>query len=297
MAVVSSSSVPPTRRDVLRTAAAVGALGLAARDALAGGEAPAVPRAPAAFVGHGSPLSTLDPARGGEWRRWASSFPTPRAILVVSAHFERAPATLGATTPVPPIHDFRGFPRALYALRYSPPGAPHLASRVEGLLSPAFPVRRDPARGLDHGAWCPLRWLAPRADVPTLSLSLPTQDPAGLFRLGRALAPLRDEGVLVLGSGNLVHNLRALGAEGSPVPAWASEFDAWCAGALARRDVDALLDWRRRAPAPARAHPTAEHLTPLFVVLGAGAEERGAVRFPVTGFEAGSVSRRCVQIG
>jgi 4,5-DOPA dioxygenase extradiol len=285
----------PSRRDVLAAAGALGALAATGRTATS--DEARISRAPAAFVGHGSPLATLDAGKGGEWTRWASSFPKPRAILVVSAHFERAPVTIGATTTVPLVYDFGGFPRAMYDLRYPAPSAPALADRVERLLSPAFPVRRDPRRGLDHGAWCPLRWLAPKADVPVLSVSLPTQDGASLVRMGRALAPLRDEGVLVLGSGNLVHNLRMLGRDGSTVPAWASEFDSWCEAVLARRDVDALVDWRRKAPAAATAHPTAEHLVPLMVVLGAGLEPRDAVRFPITGFEAGSISRRCVQVG
>jgi 4,5-DOPA dioxygenase extradiol len=137
----------------------------------------------------------------------------------------------------------------------------------------------------------------PGAEVPVLALSLPTQDPARLVALGRALAPLRDEGVLVLGSGNVVHNLRALSREGTAPPSWAKEFDEWAAGALASRDVSALVDWRRRAPGAREAHPTAEHWTPVLVALGAGLDGGEPVRFPVAGFEAGSVSRRCVQVG
>src|SRR5439155_6561668 len=147
--------------------------------AVALGEAPgaAGSRMPSAFVGHGSPMLAVDPAKGADLSRWAASFPRPRAVLVVSAHWERAPATLGATEPRPLVYDFYGFPDELYARRYDAPGAPALARRVEGLLAPRGEVARAPGRGLDHGAWVPLTWMYPRADVPVLELSLPTQDP------------------------------------------------------------------------------------------------------------------------
>jgi 4,5-DOPA dioxygenase extradiol len=284
-----------SRRTVLAAATAGLAAGVVARPAST--DEPARPRRlPAAFVGHGSPMTALDAAKGGAWTRWAASWPKPKAVLVVSAHWERAPATIGATTTVPLIYDMVGFPEALYRVRYPAPGAPKLADRVQRILGAVGPVRRDEARGLDHGAWVPLRWLYPDADVPVLPLSLPSQDPRQLVTTGRRLAPLRDEGVLVLGSGNLVHNLGRLGRDGTPTPSWAKEFDEWCAGALARKDVDALVDWQRRAPAPRQAHPTAEHLNPVLVVAGAGFDDSAAVRFPITGFEGSSVSRRCVEV-
>jgi 4,5-DOPA dioxygenase extradiol len=260
----------------------------------AGGASTAVP---VAFVGHGSPMLAVDAAKGSELSRWTASFPRPRAVLVVSAHWERAPATIGATTPRPLVYDFSGFPDALYRIRYDAPGAPDLADRVEGLLRPLGDVRRAPARGLDHGAWVPLRWMYPDADVPVLPLSLPTQDPVRLLALGRALAPLSREGVLVLGSGNVVHNLGRLARDGAATPRWASDFDAWVEDVVSRRDLDALADYARRAPAPDLAHPTKEHFTPLILTVGAGVDAGGAVRYPVAGFEAGSISRRCVQIG
>jgi 4,5-DOPA dioxygenase extradiol len=241
-------------------------------------------------------MTVLDPRRGGEWSRWTASFDKPKGIVVVSAHWERAPATIGATRTLPLIYDFGGFPAEMYRVRYPAPGSRALGDRVERLVAPAGPVRRDETRGLDHGAWCPLVWLYREADVPVLPLSLPSRDPRSLLAIGRRLAPLRDEGVLVLGSGNLTHNLRATSRAEKP-PAWASEFDAWCADVLARRDVDALSDWTRKAPAARTAHPTVEHFTPVLVVLGAGLDSGDAVRFPITGFEGGSISRRCVQIG
>jgi 4,5-DOPA dioxygenase extradiol len=259
---------------------------------------PAKPRLPTAFVGHGSPETALDATKGGLWTQWSDRMPRPTAVLVVSAHWERAPITIGATESVPLIYDFSGFDRPLYEVRYAPPGAAALADRVEALLRPRNAVRRAPDRGLDHGAWVPLKWMYPRADVPVLPLSLPTQEPGALLRMGRELAPLREEGVLLLGSGNVVHNLGELDWAGnSPPPSWAAEFDAWAAEVLSRGDLDALAEYARKAPAARRAHPTREHFVPLLVVAGAGFERGGRATFPVTGFEAGSISRRCVQVG
>jgi len=254
-------------------------------------------RAPALFVGHGSPMAVLDPAAGGAWARWTAGFAKPRAILVVSAHFELAPVTIGATTPVPLIYDFHGFPDELYAVTYAPPGAPALADDVERRLRAIGEVSRDPERGLDHGSWAPLSWMYRAADVPVLTISMPTDRPERLIAIGRALAPLRDEGVAILGSGNVTHNLRLRGGDGTP--AWASEFDAWCTEALVKRDVDAFVTWRTKAPASKTAHPTTEHFNPLLVTLGAALDDEAAAppRFPVTGFEGGSFSRRCVQFG
>lgn len=252
-------------------------------------------RMPVAFVGHGSPMMAIDPAKGVDLHRWAQAMPRPKAILVVSAHWERAPATIGATEAIPLVYDFYGFPAEMYRIQYPAPGAPALADRVEALLAVAGGSRRDPSRGLDHGAWVPLLRMYPAADVPVLPLSLPTQDGPRLLALGRALAPLRDEGVLLLGSGNIVHNLRRLGHDSAATPAWASDFDAWIADVLARKDLDALADFRRRAPALSTAHPTLEHFTPVVWMAGA-TDGGGAVSFPVSGFEAATISRRCVQV-
>jgi len=289
---------PLSRRTLLGVAAAAAALSRVAEAAPA--PVPVLParRMPVAFVGHGSPMTALDPAKGGEWQRWAAGWGTPAAILVVSAHWEAAPATLGAVRTVPLIYDFSGFPRPLYAVTYAAPGAPALAERVKGLLQPAVgQVRHALARGLDHGAWVPLVWMSREAKVPVLQLSLPSQDGPALVRLGQALAPLRDENVLILASGNLTHNLgRVDGRRGAGTPAWASDHDAWLADVLQRRDLDALSDFRRRAPALEMNHPTLEHLTPLFVAAGAASKAWSASSFPLTGFEGGSLSRRCVEL-
>jgi 4,5-DOPA dioxygenase extradiol len=293
-----STSSGLTRRHLLGTAAAGLALARAG-DALASPTPPAPPRRmPVAFVSHGSPMTAIDPAKGGEWQRWGQGWGSPKAILVVSAHWEAAPITLGAVRTVPLIYDFSGFPRELYAVKYAPPGAPELAQRVKGLLQPVTgQVRHALARGLDHGAWVPLVWLQRAGTTPVLQLSLPTESGPDLVKIGRALAPLRDEGVLILASGNLTHNLRRIdGRPNAATPGWAQEHDTWMAEALARRDVDALADYQRRAPALAMNHPTLEHLTPLFVAVGAAADGWTSARFPLTGFEGGSLSRRCVEL-
>ncbi|MEM7306583.1 MAG: class III extradiol ring-cleavage dioxygenase [Planctomycetota bacterium] len=252
-------------------------------------------RAAVGFVSHGAPTLALDREKGRDLRAWAESMAPPRALLVVSAHWEEAPVALGAPEPTDLIYDFGGFDPRLFELEYRAPGAPWLAERVSSLLGGA-PTRAT--RGWDHGVWVPLLHMYPAADVPLLQLSLPSAwSPRRLFELGRSLRPLRDEGVLLLGSGGLVHNLGALDwSRAGPVPGWAADFEAWARDALRRHDVDALLDFERRAPALSRAHPTHEHLLPLLVALGAS-DGSDAVSFPVVGFEYGSLSRTAVQLG
>jgi len=253
-------------------------------------------RMPATFLAHGAPMILDMPDWVGELKAWADALPRPSSILMVSAHWEARPVTLGATTTVPLVYDFYGFPEKYYRQQYPAPGAPQLASRVKELLSPAQPVVDEPDRGLDHGAYVPLVAMYPKADVPVLQLSLPTMDPKTLFRLGQALAPLRDEGVLLVGSGFITHNLRTLSFNpGQPPPAWAAEFDAFVADALTRKDVDALLDYRAKGPGVQLSLPTHEHFVPLLVALGAGADESPS--FPITGFFGGSFTRRSVQFG
>jgi 4,5-DOPA dioxygenase extradiol len=250
-------------------------------------------RMPTIFLAHGSPMLLDDAAWVAELRAWAQALPRPTAVLMLSAHWEQRPVTLGAVETVPLVYDFYGFPQRYYDVKYAAPGAPALAERVRALLPGPVAASR---RGLDHGAYVPLVAMYPEADVPVLQVSLPTLEPKALFELGRALAPLRDEGVLIVGSGFLIHNLRR--ADFSPqaaTPSWAAEFDAWCADAIARRDVDALLDYRRRAPGVEIALPTHEHFVPVAAALGAAADE--PVRFPITGFLAGSLTRRSAQFG
>ncbi|HXY20946.1 MAG TPA: class III extradiol ring-cleavage dioxygenase, partial [Gemmatimonadales bacterium] len=167
------------------------------------------PRVPAIFLAHGSPFLLDDEAWVADLRRWAGSLPRPRAVLMLSAHWEQKPITLGATRPVPLVYDFYGFPEKYYRVQYPAPAAPDLARRLKELLGRTQPVIESD-RGLDHGAYVPLLAMYPSADVPVLQVSLPNLDPTTLFELGRALAPLRREGVLIVGSGFLTHNLRAM---------------------------------------------------------------------------------------
>lgn len=251
---------------------------------------------PAIFLAHGSPFLLDDELWTGELKSWADTMPRPRGILMVSAHWEERPVTLGATTTVPLVYDFYGFPEKYYQVQYPAPGAPWLAQRVRELLGKER-VGEDPGRGLDHGAYIPLKAMYPQADVPVLQISIPTQDPKALFSLGRALAPLREEGVLVAGSGFLIHNLRLFTFRPTAPPAWAHEFDHWAAGVFARKNADALLDYKSKAPAVGIALPTQEHFLPSIVTMGIASGKEEKVSFPITGFVGGPHTRRSVQFG
>ncbi|MFC6880001.1 MULTISPECIES: dioxygenase [Actinomadura] len=225
---------------------------------------------PALYLSHGAPPLADDAVWTDQLARWAAGLPRPEAILMVSAHWEQAPPTVGATRTVPLVYDFWGFPRHYYAVRYEAPGAPGLAADVRALLPG---VRQDEERGLDHGAYVPLVEMYPDADVPVLQMSMPTLEPERLFEVGRRLAPLRDQGVLIVGSGFTTHNLREMSpGPDAPAPAWSREFDDWTERAVAAGDIDALLDFRTKAPAARVAHPRTEHFAPLFVALGADAD-------------------------
>jgi 4,5-DOPA dioxygenase extradiol len=255
-------------------------------------------RVPAIFLAHGSPLLLDDAAWLEELRVWAEAMPRPTAVLMLSAHWLDEPLTIGATRQVPLVYDFYNFPERYYRVTYPAHGAPALARRVEELLGGSRAVRSAPDRGLDHGAYVPLIGMYPGADVPVLQVSFPTMDPAALIGLGRALAPLRREGVLIVGSGFLTHNLRAANFRtATATPAWASEFDAWAADVLSRKDVDGLVQYRRRAPGVDMALPTHEHFIPVLVATGAALEDPGPVTFPISGFTYGSFTRRSVQFG
>lgn len=258
------------------------------------------PLMPIAFVAHGSPLLALDAEKGAALTAWAQAMPRPRAILVISPHWQTRDPTLGATRALPLLHDYSGFPEALAQVRYAPPPAPALAGHLEQMAEAAaakVSIGRSPDRRLDHGVWVPMLHLYPRADVPTLQLSLPRREPEELFELGRFLAPLADQGVLLLCTGVLVHNLRSVDfGDTYPTPPWAREFDAWCEDVLRRMDFDALVQFRVRAPKLSMAHPTEEHFLPLLIAAGASSTRSRTVTFPITGFEYSSLSRRCVQM-
>ncbi len=233
-----------------------------------------IARHPAIFVSHGAPTLALEPGpTRGFLADLGAALPAPRAILVLSAHWESAVPAVSMAERPETIHDFYGFPRALYEMRYPAPGAPQLAQQVRELLGNAgLAADAAPDRGLDHGAWVPLMLMYPQADIPVTQLSIQTTlGPAHHLRLGEALRPLRDEGVLILASGSVTHNLREFGRHdyaASP-PEWVSAFNDWLVERLAAADREALLDYRVQAPHAARNHPSEEHLLPLFAALGA----------------------------
>jgi 4,5-DOPA dioxygenase extradiol len=258
---------------------------------------PSSDHVPSIFLAHGSPILLTDRPWMSELNLWASKLPRPKAILMLSAHWLDKPVTLGATTPVPLVYDFYGFPAEFYKTQYPSPGAPALAARVRALLGAGQTVD-EPARGLDHGAYVPLVAMYPDADVPVLQASLPSLAPTELLALGKALAPLRREGVLIVGSGFLTHNLRRMSFDpNAPTPQWAAEFDAWTGDVLARKDVDALMTYREKAPGVNESLPTHEHFVPVIVALGAALDDAPAVTFPITGWAYGSGTKRSVQFG
>jgi len=256
-------------------------------------------RAPAVFVSHGSPTVALERDEYTEALAALGRNSAPRAVAVVSAHWTtRGPVAVTASPRHRLIYDFGGFPAELYRLTYPAPGDPALADSIAARLGAAgIPAALEPVRGLDHGAWIPLRLAWPGAGIPVVQVSLPAVAPDELFRMGRALRPLRDEGVLLLGSGGLVHNLMLLNwnAKDAPAQAWAAEFDAWIADHLRSGDVATVLDYQDRAPHAARAAPTTEHIDPLFVVLGAAHESERP--FPIfEGFHYGSLGMRSIEL-
>jgi 4,5-DOPA dioxygenase extradiol len=296
----------PVRRRIVfaSAAAALSTLGngLARTAAAATGERAAPTRMPSVFIGHGSPMNAL---RDNAWTRmlgaWGQRIGRPRAILMVSAHW-LTPGVTAVSIVEPPrtIHDFEGFPQALYDVRYAAPGAPALAREV------AFQLRGRRARtssewGLDHGAWSVLRHLYPAADVPVFQLSIDYAQPgAQHVAIGRDLAAFRDLGVLVIGSGNLVHNLAATEPGVADAPrastAWAQAYDDAVDKAMAARDVRALGAWRALDASVATAVPTPDHYFPMLYVLGASRNDE-AVQVVHSGFQSGTVSMRSVQFG
>lgn len=250
-------------------------------------------RQPVLFLAHGSPALALDgEAWGPALQDLARSLPPPGAVLVVSAHWETegAPRITSASRPGV-VHDFGGFDEALYRLDYPCPGDPLLAGRMGRALTADLDGRRP----LDHGAWVPLRWMYPAAELPVLQLSLPRpRDPHALLRLGARLQAFRDEGVLVVGSGGLVHNLRRLDWDGGgPPEPWAAEFEAWVLEGLREADPQAFAGRLAQAPHLHAAVPTTEHFDPLWVCLGA-AGPGAAPRSVHAGWQLGSLSLRCL---
>jgi 4,5-DOPA dioxygenase extradiol len=208
---------------------------------------------------------------GDAWRNLGETLPRPRAVLVVSAHWEASRPTVSTVLQPQTIHDFSGFPPALYRIRYPAPGAAEVARRVHGILAQAgIEAAIDGERGLDHGAWVPLSYMYPKADVPVTQLSVQTSlGPKHHLALGRAIAAIADEGVLIVGSGHMTHNLREWMQGSSTTAAYVEEFREWVFTRLRDHDFEALAGYRSLAPHAQRAHPTEEHFLPLFVALGA----------------------------
>ena len=254
---------------------------------------------PAIFFGHGNPMNALaENAYTAGWRSLGVETPRPRAILSISAHWF-VPGT-GATVSTAPrtIHDFGGFPRELYQVQYPAPGDPDLARRVQTLLQP-LPVQLDNSWGLDHGTWSVLRHVYPRADIPVVQLSIDEGKPAAFhFDVGRKLAPLREEGILIVGSGNLVHNLHAYAwGRHAPDPYdWAIHFEDRARGLMLAGDTKPLVDYETLGREAMLSIPTPDHYLPLLYVLGAR-QSGDAITFPVEGVDGGSISMLSVQVG
>lgn len=250
---------------------------------------------PTLFISHGSPmLAILDSPARRFLLELGKTLPRPKAIVVISAHWESmgAPAASFAAEPET-IHDFGGFPAALGQIQYPAKGAPEVAAQATRLLEQAgLPIKQSPNRGLDHGAWVPLSLMYPQADIPTTQISLVRgATPADHYRIGQALAPLRDQGVLIIGSGSMTHNLQEFWGKpiDASVPAWVSDFDDWMTAQLHDNQHDALCDYRRQAPFAMRNHPTEEHLLPLFVAMGAAGADAQAQRMHAS-YEYGALA-------
>lgn len=256
-------------------------------------------RMPALFVSHGAPDILL---QGGKtlalWDELGQTLPAPKAILVISAHWTTSSPLVSSAAHPRTIHDFGGFPRALYQMQYPAPGSLELALRVEDLLSKAgIPIQRDPSYGLDHGAWVPLRHLYPDAKVPVAQLSLqPGRGTQWHFELGRALAPLREENILILASGAITHNFAWLSPLSQGIYPPAGQFTEWVGEKLAQKDWDAMLNYRDVSQYGAEAHPTDEHFLPLFVALGAMQTDEEITRFTPE-FTYGALAMDAYQIG
>jgi 4,5-DOPA dioxygenase extradiol len=248
------------------------------------------PKMPALYIGHGAPPLVDDEIWSNQLAELSAGLPMPKAILIVSAHWESAPLTLGATDfATPLVYDFGGFDPKYYQLQYQTPDAKALADLVKSVLPDTQSVANQPNRGLDHGAFIPLLVMYPDAQIPVLQMSIPTHDPIALFELGRRLSPLRDHGVLIVGSGFLTHGLPFLKdfrIDAQP-PTWSVEFDRWAQEAIARNDLDTLMNFREIAPGMPYVHPTVEHLSPIFVTLGAATDHNVSPDVVIDGYWMG----------
>lgn len=250
-------------------------------------------RMPALYIGHGAPMLLDDPVWTSQLRGVAANLPKPKAILIVSAHWESEPVTLSspeAATPL--VYDFGGFAPKFYQMTYETPDASELTSMVAKLMPDTEPVYQS-NRGLDHGAWVPLKVMYPDADIPVLQMSMPTNDPIKLMQLGKRLQTLRDQGVLVIGSGFMTHGLPFLRdwRIEADAPGWSSDFDLWAKEALEKGDIDSLTNFKELAPGMPYAHPTVEHFIPLFITLGMATETEAAPDTLIDGYFMGLAKR------
>ena len=252
---------------------------------------------PALYIGHGAPMLLDDELWTSQLREISKNIAKPKAILIVSAHWESEPVTLSnprAHTPL--VYDFSGFDRRFYEMTYNSPDATELSDLVASVMPDTEPVHLSD-RGLDHGAWVPLKVMYPEADIPVVQMSMPTSDSGKLLALGKRLQLLRDQGVLIIGSGFMTHGLQYIRnwSADAVAPAWSSDFDMWAAEALDNGDVDALSNFRELAPGMPYAHPTVEHFTPLFITLGAATHNDAPPQTLIDGYFLG-LSKRSILV-
>ena len=253
---------------------------------------------PALYLSHGAPPLLDDELWKSQLVDWAGQIQKPKGILVISAHWENAPVAISSTTAnTPLIYDFGGFAPRFYNEKYATPDAAWLGSLVASVMPDHEPLHQSANRGLDHGAWVPIKIMYPDADIPVIQLSLPTHDPVKLIDLGRRLKPLRDHGILIVGSGFMTHGLPFLREFriDAAAPGWSTEFDIWAKEALDRGDIESLINYKTLAPGMPYAHPTVEHFTPLFVTLGAATEVESAVAEKIDGYWMG-LSKRSFEV-
>jgi len=252
---------------------------------------------PALYIGHGAPMLLDDAVWSSQLREISQQIEKPKAIVIVSAHWESQPVTLSnPAANAPLVYDFGGFDRKFYEMTYNSPDATELSQLVASMMPATEPVHQSD-RGLDHGAWVPLKVMYPDADIPVVQMSMPTSDPAKLLALGKRLQPLRDQGVLIIGSGFMTHGLRFLRdwSSDAEAPAWSSDFDMWAAEALDKGDVDSLSNFRELAPGMPYAHPTVEHFTPLFITLGTATNIDSSPQTLIDGYFMG-LSKRSILV-
>lgn len=253
---------------------------------------------PSLYISHGAPPLLDNQLWMDQLAAWAGTIEKPKSILIVSAHWESAPVAISSTSAKTPlIYDFGGFAPKFYNMKYETPDATWLGDLVAKLMPDTEPLHQHASRGLDHGAWVPLKVMFPDADIPVVQLSMPTHDPVRLMELGRRLRPLREQGVLVIGSGFMTHGLpfiRDWRVEAA-APGWSSEFDTWAKEALDRGDIESLINYKTLAPGMPYAHPTVEHFTPLFVTLGASINPEQSVETKIDGYFMG-LSKRSFEV-